>query len=603
MTSSPQLSPRNPAPRLDEDGTSVPHADQRTMYPSSERSPLLGADSDPEPNTSGAKPATVLGQMTAMRVTALAFSLWLLIFLQASNTSGITMMQGSIAEDLDAYEGTMWFTSGYLITMSSLAPLVGKLATIFSPRSLVPFVGLLIGAGCCISASATSFASFVLGRVVMGFGGAGVLTLAMILILDLTDKSTRGFILGFVNACFSIGVSLGGVVYGALIPVVGWRIMFWAQAPLAIVSTTGVFLSLPRPIPSSPNTFGEPLSVWQKLRRIDYLGSVLLIFTIVSFLYGLTSGASAIWLWSSLCCLGLFVTVESWVASDPVVPLPVLKSRSVLLSCVSQLGLMGARWTVLYYMPIFVLAVRGEPRASAGAILIPTNVGFGLGGIVVGGLHIRRAGSFWLPSVVSIASFVAFMWLLSVIAHPYIGLVPLILSVAAGGFATGAALNYTLAHVLHHSHRGTDYITISLLGTFRGFGGAFGTTIGGSIFARILQSRLIDGFRLLDGDLDGKPLSPTRKILISRLMGAPELVHGGGLTPEDSGVAVDAYASASRGVWQAAAALGLIVLFMQAGTGWNGPKRDEDNDQEDGYITDEEEARALILEHEGAGEA
>lgn len=136
--------------------------------------------------------------------------------------SGMTMMQGSIASDLDAYEETMWFTTAYLISMSSLAPLVGKLAGVFTPRRLIPAVGVTIAVGCAISAGAPSYPVFILGRVVMGAGGAGVLTLAIILILDLTDKSTRGFILGFVNACFSIGVSLGGVVYGALIPIIGW---------------------------------------------------------------------------------------------------------------------------------------------------------------------------------------------------------------------------------------------------------------------------------------------------------------------------------------------------------------------------------------------
>lgn len=330
------------------------------------------------------------------------------------------------------------------------------------------------------------------------------------------------------------------------------------------------------------------------------------ILTIVSFLYGLSHNEGAVYLLSSLAFISLFIAVETWVAVDPVVPLPVLHSRAVLLSCVSQLGLMSARWTVLYYMPIFVLGVRGEPRASAGAILIPTNVGFALGGVVVGALHIRRAGSFWLPCIVSIALFTLSMWLLASLARPGVSLAALIFAVAGGGFATGAALNYTLAHVLHHSHDGMDYITTSLLGTFRGFGGAFGTSVGGSIFSYGLQTSLERGFRILDGLYSSEPLSPARRQLISRLLGAPELVHGGGLTPEDKGVAVAAYAGASRGVWQAAAALGIIVLFLQAGTGWNGPKRDDDDEghhDHEGDITDEEEARALVLENEGTGEA
>ena len=73
-----------------------------------------------------------------------------------------------------------------------------------------------------------------------------------------------------------------------------------------------------------------------------------------------------------------------------------LKSRGALLSCVAQLGIMAARWMVLFYTPVYAIAVRGWTPASAGSILIPTNLGFAFGGVLAGWLHIKRAGSFWL---------------------------------------------------------------------------------------------------------------------------------------------------------------------------------------------------------------
>jgi hypothetical protein len=157
-----------------------------------------------------------------LRITSIALGLWLLIFLQASNMSGITMIQGAIAADLDAYDDTMWFTSGYLITMSSLAPLSGRLAAIFSPRSLVLPIAVSVALGSVLCACAGSFAVFVLGRVVTGVGGAGVMALAIILVLDLTDKTRRGLVMGMVNAGFTVGVSIGGVAYGALLNATGW---------------------------------------------------------------------------------------------------------------------------------------------------------------------------------------------------------------------------------------------------------------------------------------------------------------------------------------------------------------------------------------------
>jgi hypothetical protein len=94
--------------------------------------------------------------------------------------------------------------------------------------------------------------------------------------------------------------------------------------------------------------------------------------------------------------LTIFIVNEVYVAKIPIIPVSVLKSRGALLTCLAQLGFMAARWVVLFYTPIYAIAVRGWVPAAAGSMLIPTNLGFAGGGLVIGWLHIRRAGSFYL---------------------------------------------------------------------------------------------------------------------------------------------------------------------------------------------------------------
>jgi hypothetical protein len=98
----------------------------------------------------------------------------------------------------------------------------------------------------------------------------------------------------------------------------------------------------------------------------------------------------------SIVFLLLFIFIELHVVEDPIIPITVLKSRGALLSCVAQLGIMTARWSVLFFTPVYAIAVRGWSPIAAGSILLPTNTGFALGGIFVGVLHIKRGGSFWL---------------------------------------------------------------------------------------------------------------------------------------------------------------------------------------------------------------
>ncbi len=307
----------------------------------------------------------------------------------------------------------------------------------------------------------------------------------------------------------------------------------------------------------------------------------------------------------SLVCLLLFIVTETWYVplvahrygytsgADPIVPLEVLRSRGVLLSCLAQLGVMAARWTVLYYAPIYVLAVRGFSAATSGSALIPTNLGFGTGGLVVGWLHVRRSGAFWLPSIVSLLLFAGSLSLVGQLSRApssapsstssssasdgLSGLGTYALALFANGFCTGAFLNYTLAHLLHLTRPSTHFIITSLLATFRGFSGSFGTAIGGGFFMGRLATHLSDGFARLDGG-DGGNLSDARRALVTRLVGSPALVYGTDaqghamLTDAERAVAVASYESALGQLYRSAALVALVMLIAQAGTGWAAPK-------------------------------
>ncbi|KAL2196122.1 major facilitator superfamily domain-containing protein [Corynascus similis CBS 632.67] len=507
------------------------------------------------------------------RTTCIVFSMWALIFLQASNMSGISTTQSTIAADLDAYESAMWFTSAYMISMSSVAPLAGRLAMIFSSATMVLLSSSCFAVGALVTAVAPTFAVFILGRVMLGIGSGGIMTLCMILVIQLTSKKRRGLWIGLTNAGFTLGVSAGAVVFGALLPVIGWRLLFGAQAPLAVLAGLGVSLSIPH---ISTDENAKDKTTLQKLAGLDYAGAVSLTVTIVLFLYGLSGTIQLLPIGISLITLVAFLIVESR-ASDPVIPLAVIKSRGVLLSCFSQLGFMAARWTVLFYAPIFVLAVRGLSPAVAGSVLIPTNAGFGLGGLIVGILHIRHAGSFWFPSLLSLALFSAALLALAFVSNATASVGVYVAVVFVNGLCTGAALNYTLAHLLYLSSPDVHFIVTGLLSTFRGFAGSFGTAIGGGVFTRTLRDALTEGFEQLDGR---EGLDKAREKLVTVLIGSPAVVWKEGvLTAAERAVAVFGYERALAVLYTSTAATCVLVLIMQAGTGWTAPVGQKEEDE------------------------
>lgn len=403
------------------------------------------------------------------------------------------------------------------------------------------------------------------------------------------------------------------------------------QCPIALVAGLGIYLSIPASLSASaaptpavlsdaesdldeadplnpggslkPTRGGRTLA--QKAASIDYAGAASLVLTISLFLYGLSGDSvQAVPLLLSLASLVTFVALETTgIVGDPIIPLAVLSSRGVLLSCLAQLGFMAARWTVLFYAPIFALAVRGLHPAAAGSILIPTNAGFGSGGLLVGWLHIRRAGSFWAPSLIALLLFTASLLTLSFVATETAPWPVFVGVVFLNGFFTGGLLNYTLNHMLHLAPAESHFVATSLLGTFRGFAGSFGSAIGGGVFGRALAAQLADGFRRLDGlPPDGGDLPPDRAGLVKRLIGSPALVYGDRddgsglplLGPAERAVAVGGYVAALRTLFQAAVVLALAMFLVQAATGWSGPADAEQ---------DEEEIREAVAEHDPEMEA
>jgi hypothetical protein len=366
--------------------------------------------------------------------------------------------------------------------------------------------------------------------------------------------------------------------------------LFWAQCPLAIVSGTTLFLSIPAGLSASPakqRDIDGDKSILRRLADVDYLGATLLILTIVSLLYGLsTPTISYVPIAISIAIFPLFLAQEIYRHPDPIIPISVLRSRGALFSCLATLGFMMSRWAVLFYTPIFATAVRGWSPAQAGSILVPTNTGFALGSLLSGVVHIRRAGSFYFASLVIFAIFPATLLALALVCNAGTPTWLVVLCTFSNGLCAGAALNYTLHHVLHLVLPEVRFIVTSLIATFRGFAGTFGSAIGGGIFVRVLRRSLVQGFK--ENGVDG------REPLIRQLLGSPRAVQK--LEGVEKEVAVQAYTDAIRVLFLAGMGLAIGMFFVQASTGWKAPQAPvystlvEEQDERLEY-SDEEDAR------------
>ncbi|KAJ5884747.1 hypothetical protein N7495_009257 [Penicillium taxi] len=539
-----------------------------THTPPSEQTPLLETATVQEHESSA---------LSVPRGLLIFISMAFLIFIQTSNLSLMTTSQSYISADLDAYTEAIWFTSAHMIAMSSMTPLAGRLSEIFTPRKYVVFTSSVMALGLFITGSAPTLAIFLLGRVVSGCGSGGLMTTAIILALQLSSSKRRGLCIGMISACYTTGLSLGAVLAGLIVPTFGWRLIFWVQAPTALVIGPILFFAIPAP-PHDKHPLKKK-SLGHSLTRVDYAGALTLIKTLFVVLLLSSFASPTILIWPiplSFASLGLFILIESRWAREPILPIKVLSTRSVFLTCIAGLGLMMSRWAILFFAPVYALSVRLWSPAMAGLILIPTNLGFGLGGLLVGWIHIRKATSYYVSCLVIYTLFTLSTLSLSVLSTPYSSTFIYVAGLFFNGLFAGSLMNYSLSHILHLTNIHTHFIVTSLVAMSRGFAGSFGSAAGGGFFTRILKSRLESGFA---------HYGLARPDLVRTLLGSPATVVK--LDGLERLVAVESYEHAVRMLFLAGSGIAMLSTIITAGVGWT-PEPDTDDKLQEALVEQDE---------------
>ncbi|KAF4156448.1 hypothetical protein CNMCM6936_005984 [Aspergillus lentulus] len=491
-----------------------------------------------------------------IRGAVITITVGLLLFIQTTNISMLTTAQSDIAEDFDAFSETTWFSSAYLI---------------FTARNYTLFSVAILAVGLFVTAASPSLPVFLFGRALSGCGSAGVMVTSFIFILDLASKKRRGLFIGLLNVGVTTGISCGALLAGLLTPVFGWRLIFWVQAPASLILGLILFRAVPSPKNTSMSLQGS--SPWQSLAKVDYAGALTLATSVFLLLFSLASPNSTVTITPlvlSFVAFAVFLLIESKFTSEPIIPLEVLKARSILATCLAALISMMARWSVLFFTPVYAMAVRQWSPASGGLILVPTNAGFGLGGLLVGWIHIRKTSSYYISTLIVFLLFALTNFILALLSTPSSPTIAYVVSTFFNGLFIGASMNYALSHMLHLTDPNVHYIVTSLLGMFRGSAGSFGSAIGGGFFQRELKKALEKGFG--DHGLSGK------EDLVRKLLGSPALVRN--LSGLEKEVAIQSYEQAVRVLILGGCVLALVATIIQACTGWRAPHEVEKDVQD-----------------------
>ncbi|KAF7356272.1 Efflux pump FUS6 [Mycena venus] len=260
----------------------------------------------------------------------------------------------------------VWIGSAYTLCSTAFVPLSGSLAEIFGRKILMSISIVIFAVGSAVCGAATSLNFLIAGRAVQGLGAGGLASLCHIILSDLVPLEERGVFNGLIAISYTVANGIGPVVGGSLAQNGQWRWIFYLNIPICGLTMVLVFLFL--------NLRAPPGSFATKIKKIDFVGNILVVASTTSVMIGLTWGGVQ-YAWSSARILAslilggvglvVFLWYEFTVATDPIVPRRLLSTRTALSGFIQTSTLFIVLICLLYYMPVYFQAcMDASPIAS-----------------------------------------------------------------------------------------------------------------------------------------------------------------------------------------------------------------------------------------------
>src|SRR6185295_17110380 len=235
-------------------------------------------------------------------------------------------------------------------------------------------------------------------RAVQGIGGGALFTTAFAIIGDLYPPRERGKVGGMFGAVFGLSSTVGPLIGGFFTDhgtvtllghvVAGWRWVFYINLPLSLVSLFMIIVKMPKMSHAAKG-------------KIDFIGSALIIATVVPFLLALTFGGHT-YPWISPVVLGLFgaaavglvlYVVAERFASDPILPLDLFQNRVFTTANLAGFLISMSFMSTVAFLPLFQQLGQGVAATTSGLSTLPMMGGIMLSSILSGRL-VSRTGQY-----------------------------------------------------------------------------------------------------------------------------------------------------------------------------------------------------------------
>ncbi|KAI8202194.1 Efflux pump aflT [Colletotrichum sp. SAR 10_76] len=337
-------------------------------------------------------------------LTAISIGLFLAILCFGLDRSILATAIPKITSEFNSLSDVAWYGSAYLFTQCSFQLLFGKLYAEYSIKWIF-LIGLAIfEVGSVVCAAAPNSVVLIVGRAVSGVGAAGLMTGALIIITKSVPLHKRPTFTAAIGAAAGVSQVIAPTLGGVFVDKATWRWCFWINLPLGGVTFAVIllFLRLPEQAKKEPRGFKEFMD------NFDLVGTLLLIPWVICLLLALQWGGTE-YAWSNwriiLCwcifalCFLLWGFVQYREGDKATVPLRIMSQRTMIASCWTILLLFSLLFIDVYYIPIWLQAVKNHSAYKSGIDLLASSASMSVA-TIVSGILTSQIG-YYVPQIIA----------------------------------------------------------------------------------------------------------------------------------------------------------------------------------------------------------